>query len=31
MDVSAVDFFGIKSEGERVVIILDIARSVLES
>ena len=30
MGVSAVDFFGIKSEGERVVIILDIACSMLE-
>lgn len=30
MGVSAVDFFGIKSEGERIVIILDIARSMLE-
>ena len=30
MGVSAVDFFGIKSKGERVVIILDVARSMLE-
>ncbi|MGB0373112.1 MAG: hypothetical protein ACPGN3_17425 [Opitutales bacterium] len=30
MGVSAVDFFGIKSKGERVVIILDAARSMLE-
>ena len=30
MGVSAVDFFGIKSKGERVVIILDIAKSMLD-
>ena len=30
MGVSAVDFFGIKSKGERVVIVLDAARSMLE-
>lgn len=30
MGASAVDFFGIKSNGERVVIILDIAGSMLE-
>ena len=30
MGVSAVDFFGIQSEGERVVIILDIAKSMLD-
>ena len=30
MGVSAVDFFGIKSQGERVVIILDVARSMLD-
>ncbi|MGB0373200.1 MAG: hypothetical protein ACPGN3_17865 [Opitutales bacterium] len=30
MGVSAVDFFGIQSKGERIVIILDIARSMLD-
>ncbi|MEM9025487.1 MAG: hypothetical protein AAGB06_00990 [Verrucomicrobiota bacterium] len=30
MGVSAVDFFGIHSNGERIVIILDIARSMLD-
>lgn len=30
MGVSAVDFFGIKNKGERIVIILDIARSMLD-
>ncbi|MGB0372647.1 MAG: hypothetical protein ACPGN3_15035 [Opitutales bacterium] len=30
MGVSAVDFFGIKSKGERIVIIVDVAASMLE-
>ncbi|MGB0373137.1 MAG: hypothetical protein ACPGN3_17550 [Opitutales bacterium] len=30
MGVSAVDFFGIKSKGERIVVIVDIASSMLE-
>ena len=30
MGVSAVDFFGVKSKGERIVIIVDIARSMLD-
>lgn len=30
MGQSAVDFFGIRSKGERIVIVLDVARSMLE-